>query len=140
MANGFALTLDMSSIRNLEAQLLRKLQQGQIEGGLSIKMQAEEIMADSYMQTPEDTGTLARSGFVEATGTGSDTTVRIGYDGTRVNPKAGKTVSSYIMQVHERLDKFHPKGNAKFFEGPVLQYIPRFEPTIAAAMRKALLR
>ena len=137
MAN---LTFDFASIANFEQQLLRKLRQGQIEGGLSIREQAEEIMGNSHSQVPEDTGALAAAGFVDARNAGADARVRIGYDGSRLNTKSGKTVSSYIMQVHERLDIHHPKGNAKFFEGPILQYIPKFEPTIAAALRRALLR
>lgn len=140
MADGFSLTLDPTSIANLERALLAKLQQGVIEGGLSLKQQGEEIMEESRLQAPEDTGTLVSAAFVRAQGTGMGESVRIGYDGSRINTKAGKPVSAYLMLVHERLDIKHRKGNAKFFEGPVIQYMPKFEPALALALRRALLR
>jgi len=134
----FSLTLDMASVATLEAQLLRKLQRAQIYGGVSIREQSEELMAQSQALVPVDTGTLLASGFVEDIELGGDSAVRIGYNGSNINPKSGKPVSSYLMEVHERLDRFHPRGQAKFFEIPILQYVPKFELTTAAALAKAL--
>lgn len=140
MRDSFHLEIDLASIKNLEQVLLQKLRRAQIEGGISVLRQAESIMAESKAQAPEDTSTLASAGFVSSDNLGGDPTVRIGYDGTSVNPKTGDLVSSYIMPVHERLDIRHPKGNAKFFEGPIIRYAPMFEPTLAGMLAKALLR
>jgi len=133
------LTFDMASLMSLEETLTAKLREVQIQGGLSLRQQGEAIMSESRNQVPEDTGTLAEAGFVTTDNSGEEESVRIGYDGTAINPKTGQSVSEYIMAVHERLDVYHPKGNAKFFEQPVLQYSPRFEPMLADMLAKALL-
>jgi len=139
METDLELTFDMTSLLTLEEVLTLKLRTAQTEGGISVLQQAEAIMADSQAQVPEDTGTLAAAGFVDSENLGGDPTVRIGYDGTFLNPKTGELVSEYIMPVHERLDVMHPKGNAKFFENPVIQYAPKFEPTLASIIAKALM-
>lgn len=91
----------------------------------------EEILNESLMQVPYETGTLSNSAFYEITGsykTGWEATIGYGGNGDPVNPLTGKPASSYMLIVHENLRAHHPLGKAKFLEDPVREYTQRKFP------------
>ena len=91
----------------------------------------EEIITESMLQVPHDTGTLEMSAFWEVTGhykTGWNATLGYGGNGDPINPKTGKRASSYMLAVHENLSAHHPIGKAKFLEDPVREYAERKFP------------
>lgn len=60
------------------------------------------IKRESQRLTPVDTGRLRRSARVTKVGKGFDVVVGVSYN------------TDYAVYVHERLDVFHPRGQAKF--------------------------
>ena len=92
------------------------------------------ISEDSLNQVPRDTNTLALSQFWEVTGDyKKGWNARIGYggNGDPVNPKTGKSASSYMQAVHEDLTAIHVHGKAKFLEDPVRSYAAERFPRTA---------
>lgn len=76
--------------------------------------EAEAIMTDAKLRTPVDTGTLRASGTVK-----SDLRMV-------ANPKAelsfGGAAAGYALIVHERMDVYHPVGEAKFLENAMHEW------------------
>jgi len=110
-----------------------------IEGGKETAMElAEEIKAESLKQVPRSTSTLADTAFVEILENDDEhIRVRVGYGGNadKFNPKQKKFASEYMVPVHERLDRKHPIGKAKFLEDPVNEISDIFELRMQEEMR-----
>lgn len=138
-----SIKMDRSSIRKLEANL-EQARWDFLDAGMAAGQEiAEEIMAESRMQIPRETGAAAESGFVEVEREDRHQhKVRFGYGGaaTRINPKTGKSTADYIVPLHERLDTFHPNGNAKFLENPVNQKLQQIEGRLGSKLRKLVMR
>jgi hypothetical protein len=112
---------------------------------------AVDIMNESLIQVPVDTGTLRGSAtgvsspdagvidslgefIVEQTSEGSQITFgyAIGEKGGLVNPVTGRAVDEYAIDVHEITDVFHKEPTkAKFLEDPTFEYETRLEQTLA---------
>lgn len=83
------------------------------------------ISENSLAQVPRDTETLANSQFWEVKGSYKtiwEAVIGYGGNGNPINPKTGKTASSYMLKVHEDLTARHFIGKAKFLEDPVREY------------------
>lgn len=80
--------------------------------------EATEIIEESQVEVPVETGALKASAFVESDAGGN---VTFGYGGNnaQVNTLTGKSTDEYMVAVHERLDLSHPVGKAKFLEDPI---------------------
>ena len=101
------------------------------------------ISEDSLNQVPRDTNTLALSHFYEITGdyrTGWQALIGYGGNGDPINPKTGKSASSYMMAVHEDLNAIHLYGGkAKFLEDPIRAFATeRFPRTVYKYVHGAL--
>ena len=132
-----SLTFDMGSFDMVQEALLDLLANAKAQGFDALQSLSLDIMGESLNQVPEDTGALASTAFIDAD---DESNITIGYNGmTAINPKTDKFVADYIIQVHEDLSAFHPKGKAKFFEDPIIEAAFNFESTIAEAVAKALL-
>ena len=85
-------------------------QLGNIEGATRNGLLAagHYVKAKSMAQTPVEFGNLRASHYVSE-GRLGDPTIEIG------------TTASYSMPVHERLDAYHPVGNAKFLERAIME-------------------
>lgn len=73
-------------------------------------VEGEVIMTDAKMRTPVDTGTLRASGMTTLVDKGSTPKVELSFGGA---------AGAYAIYVHERLDVYHPVGEAKFLENAV---------------------
>ena len=114
----------------------------------------EEILADSLVQVPRDTDTLASTGFYEVSRRMA--TKRYTYEGIvgyaggtgagasrdRLNPKSGAMASEYATRVHEDLKAWHLNGGkAKFLEDPVRDYgRARFKRVAETHWRYAIIK
>jgi len=103
----------------------------------------EEILEDSLMQVPEDTGTLSSTAFYEVSRNEATKSYTyygvVGYAGMAgsgkshdaINPISGEPASSYAMIVHEDLnadhDEYYTGRKAKFLEDPVRDFVWRGE-------------
>ena len=100
------------------------------------------ISEDSLNQVPRDTNTLALSQYWEVTGnyrTGWEATIGYGGNGDPVNPKTGKSASSYMLAVHEDLYAHHVHGKAKFLEDPIRDFArERFPRTVFKHVQSAI--
>ena len=74
----------------------------------AVHQEALELLADSLLQVPVDTGTLRRSGYAEPPHDVRNPVAVVGYG------------TDYALPVHERMEAQHPVGNAKFLERPFL--------------------
>ena len=102
---------------------------------------AEEIMEISKQLCPEDTGALINSAFVELTKDRiSGAEVTYGYKGDTINPKTGEFSSEYAVKVHEDLEAYHPKGEAKFLEKAIMEYTSKFEVSLTKKLAQLFSR
>ena len=109
------------------------------EGQKQIKDTADTIMEESVLQCPVATGSLRDSAFVEQNDDGSYT---LGYGGqhAQINPRSGLSTDSYMISVHERLDKKHSVGKAKFLEDPVRVQLAKLEAQLTQRVAVAIRR
>ena len=100
---------------------------------------ANEIMAESKLEVPTDTGSLRESGFVELVARGGITTsVKIGYGGAHVviNPNTGQPTTKYALIVHEDLHAKHERGKAKYLQDPINRASEKLMNKISASISK----
>lgn len=108
-------------LRRLEA--IRKNSENAL--GAALFKEGSRIMARSKELVPVDTGLLRSTGTVfPPVEKGDKVTVVIAYG------------TNYGLPVHERLDVFHPTGQAKFLTRAMQEAAPGFSERIAASMRK----
>lgn len=74
---------------------------------------------------PVDTGYLKSTGWMRFAGSGTTFTFTIGYS------------ADYAIYVHERLDVFHPHGQAKYVEGPMREARGTVNQIIVTALKAA---
>lgn len=108
---------------------------------------AQEILGESMAQVPKETYTLLMSAYYEVSRR-SDTALStwayeaiIGYggNGDPINPKTGRSASSYMLAVHEDLSATHVNGKAKFLEDPVREYAANnFQRTVFKYAQESL--
>ncbi len=104
----------------------------------------QEILGISMAQVPKATNTLLNSAFYEVTRRtdvkqGFQGVIGYGGNGDPVNPKTGRSASSYMVAVHENLGAKHPTGKAKFLEDPMREFAEeRFVLAIIESVRAAL--
>lgn len=108
---------------------------------------AQEILGESMAQVPKETYTLLMSAYYEVSQR-SDTALStwayeaiIGYggNGDPINPKTGRSASSYMLAVHEDLSATHVNGKAKFLEDPVREYAANnFQRTVFKYAQESL--
>lgn len=86
------------------------------EAAKRLRNEAQEVLAKSRDLVPVDTGALKASGRVRPEvgvyTIGGNAEVWITY---------GSTAVDYAVYVHEDLGKYHPHGQAKFLEIPLVQ-------------------
>lgn len=91
--------------------------------GAGVQAWLELVSGEAQRQAPIEEGTLRGSAYVEID-THAD-----GVDG------ATGFATVYARYQHEGLHFAHPRGGkAKFLEDPFKQHLPRYAPTIAAAI------
>lgn len=91
------------TIRRLAKESPEKLAKGLHDAGKFLKKM-------SQAECPVDTGFLRRSAYFRVTKLAKGPRLDVGY------------TADYAFWVHERLDVFHPVGNAKFLERPARRY------------------
>lgn len=99
---------------------------------------AREIMAESLLITPIETGTLRKSARIEPVeADGESVRVRFGYGyGDEINPVTRRPAADYAVPVHEILEAKHaPPTQAKFLEQPVLENAQTLAPNMEASIR-----
>lgn len=107
-------------------------------GQESLLDMAEELELESLNQVPRASGALASSIFRQVIDLDYDNTIiRVGYGGDhdRYNEVRKMMTSEYMIPVHERLDRNHPVGKAKFLEDPVQQLAEYFEVRLGEEIR-----
>lgn len=99
-----------------------------------------DLEREILLQVPKDTDTLAQSFFkeIKKEPTGYSASLGFGGSGDPVNPKTGAPASSYMTEVHEDLEAFHPKGKAKFLEDPIRAQEKKFLRGIRADINSVL--
>lgn len=139
MANaGMSIKLDPVKTRSFLTHLNAVALQVQSRSQQVLVHVANEIMTESLLQVPKDTLALMQSAYVDVSSyRRSIIQITIGYGGKSdtMNPKTHQLASSYAIQVHENLAKYHPVGKAKFLEDPINEYASRFTPRIAALFK-----
>ncbi len=101
-----------------------------------------EIIEKSLELIPYDTGAAASTAYVgEARIIGSTVTIYVGYgSGSVTNPKTGKAVDNYIVELHENWNMKHKPGkSAKFLEIPYMwitraRMIPYLQDFLSAVL------
>ena len=94
------------------------------------------VMEESQVQVPVDTGTLKSSASVEEpVHSLAEISVTLGYGigdkGSLINPKTGRTVEQYAVDVHEITDVFHATPTkAKFLEDPANEFETQLGPVL----------
>jgi len=97
-------------------------------------------MVESQVQVPVDTGTLKSSASIEEpVHTAGAISVTLGYaigdKASLINPKSGKTVEEYAVDVHEITDVFHMEPTkAKFLEDPANEFETALGPVLSEAI------
>jgi hypothetical protein len=108
---------------------------------------AQEILGESMAQVPKETYTLLMSAYYEvsrrsdtALSTGAyEAIIGYGGNGDPINPKTGRSASSYMLAVHEDLSATHVNGKAKFLEDPVREYAANnFQRTVFKYAQESL--
>ena len=103
----------------------------EVAGVQTLYRLANEVFAESQIQTPVDTGTLRSSGHVTPpVAAAGHIVVEIGYGGA---------AREYAYWVHERLDLHHaPPTKAKYLEDPVVAAIPRMTTELGGSYKVTL--
>lgn len=140
-----SIDFDQDSLKNFKAKCdiaIRNVDTGTKKATTAA---CEEILANSLLQVPRETNTLANSAFYEVSrrsdisGYKYEAVVGYGGKGNPINPKSGKSASSYMVAVHENLNVVHPIGKAKFLEDPVRDYARnKFERTVFTCLKDSL--
>lgn len=124
----------MHEFRNAGKELLKGLEAGLYQAAIA-------IMRVSQGEVPVDTSVLKSSGRVmEPVMVGTTMVCTLGYGyGDEINPKTGERAAGYAIPVHERIEVRHdPPTKAKYLEDPVYRYIKDYEPTLGAAITRAV--
>lgn len=103
---------------------------------------AQNIMEQSLIECPVDTGALKRSAKFELAETVTgNISIKMGYGyGSEINPKTRRPVSEYAVPVHEITEAYHaPPTKAKFLEDPLLEQASTIQPFLAAKIRASLI-
>ena len=145
MRSGISIEFDQDSLKRFNARCdvaIRNVDTGTKKATTTA---CEEILANSLLQVPRETNTLAASAFYEVSrradisGYKYEAIVGYGGNGNPINPKTGRSASSYMVAVHENLSAMHPIGKAKFLEDPVREYArDRFERTVFTYLQDSL--
>lgn len=98
----------------------------QASGERAVKKFGKVEMAEMKRITPEDTGELIDSGFYGIEVSGSLIRLIIGF------------AAHHAIFVHEDLEAFHKKGQAKFFEIPWNESAPHFLERVADDIKRDL--
>jgi len=88
----------------------------------ALKIEAQDIMSESKLEVPVDTGSLRDSGYIkEPVISANNVSITLGYGGNnvRINPKSGQATNVYAVEVHENVQVAHRTGKAKFLIDPI---------------------
>jgi hypothetical protein len=116
-----------------------RMEIGMIDGLAAV---AQDIMDQSLMEIPVDTGTAKRSArFVMSETVEGEVEIVMGYGfGDEINPVRKLPASGYVVPVHEIMEHEHePPTKAKFLEDPVLEHAWRLQPVMANKIKAMLL-
>jgi hypothetical protein len=96
---------------------------------IALYQEAQIMFANSQRIVPVDTGTLARSGILNAPRVeGATTIIDMGYGGA---------ASAYALIQHENLSFHHAEGkSAKYLELPVYERIPNLTANLVERMAR----
>lgn len=127
------LTLRKTSLDDMAHNFVRLETLTMEAGNHGLQEVGEEIRRESQLQVPESTGALKSSFFINEVTRDDKMGVRVGYGGVndKLNPKTGKLTSTYMIEVHENLQKVHLKGKAKYLEDPLKNLTVIMERTLA---------
>lgn len=110
------------------AQVLKQLSERAAPAmAKALTNEAERIMGEAKDLCPVDTGTLKASGHVqEPELIGERVSVTMGFGGA---------ASDYAIIVHEDLSAYHPVGQAKFLEQPLMEAAGSMESRIVESLQ-----
>lgn len=94
-----------------------------------LQAEAERIMTISKGLVPVDTGALRASGVAGVNVEGGKVSMVLSYGGPAVD---------YAVIVHEDLSAYHPNGQAKYLEEPMLDAVNGMEARLAESIRAEL--
>lgn len=134
--SNISISIDTQGLVKLQTALSEAEQIAIRTGMKTLESIAREIIEESELEVPIDTGTLFISTFITLAGQ----SVVFGYGGTndQVNPKTKLTASQYMLYVHEDLSAVHPHGKAKFFEDPLFRRLAGISQELKEALAAAL--
>lgn len=119
MAN---VSIEITGLAEVNAELARLGDLHFATAARALFEEAQIEMTESKRRVPVDTGALRESGRVEEAEEGA---VRLVY---------GDAAVDYALEVHENLEAFHPNGEAKFLERPILESLPHLAVRVGARM------
>ena len=141
------------TVRGLDTLNQRITELGVVIGrqvAIALRAEAEIEMTEAKRRTPVDTGALKGSGHVtgpdEQVGSGAPAQGRNakgqftskgstrGFGGQRtwaVTLAFGGPAAPYALEVHENLEAYHPRGQAKYLESVILESAPHMAQRIA---------
>lgn len=122
----FRLAMEVRGTQELNRNVKDVVGQMRKNAADAIEAAARFLRKKSQEEVPIDTGRLFNSAYhvVFAKGTGGNAVIKgvVGYS------------APYAMPVHDRLDVYHPTGNAEFLLGPSRKYAKQIKSIIAGKL------
>lgn len=145
MKGNISIEFDQDSLKRFQAQCEAAIRNVGTGTKKATTQACQEILYNSLLQVPRGTNTLANSAFYEVSrrsdikGYKYEAIVGYGGNGDPINPKTGRSASSYMVAVHENMSAVHPIGKAKFLEDPIRDYANnKFERTVFTCLKDSL--
>lgn len=113
----------VTGVAAMQGKLRRIAQRFPTEAGRALFFEMEVEATECKRRTPVDTGALINSIHTQPPQQRGKT--------VSVSIVAGGPAAPYALTVHEDLEAFHPKGEAKFIEGPLMESAPYMGQRIA---------
>lgn len=108
--------IEFTNLERLQRLIIQAGEKGAKIAAKALRNEAQEVLAKARDLVPVDTGALKNSMRVRPE-------VGVYQNGTSVEVwiTAGSTAVDYAVYVHENLGAFHPHGQAKYIEVPLIQ-------------------
>lgn len=108
--------VEFTNLDRVQKAIIASGERGVKEAGKALRNEAQEVLARARDLVPVDTGALKASGRVRP-----EVGVYTANGSMEVWITFGGTAVDYAVHVHERLGSYHPVGQAKYLEVPLIQ-------------------
>ena len=123
MPRSFEISLEIEGLQDLSDELSKYKKRGVQAMAAGLYGLGLDIMRDSILDTPKDTGYLRASSYVTQPSTVVDPEVELGYG------------AEYAVYVHENITARHDEGHAKFLETAIQKHV---KGGLATVRRRAM--